>query len=146
MGILFHFLVCFAHSMSRKPFCLLQNVAEESLHIRKGKLLSNLLTFQQASTLTANWSYKEFSNEQGSITPKKKNLRAYAILLSMLREHTARALCLTYWNPTARHAEKEANPLYPVPKLMTKKSLRAFITESQIGVNRNDKSRNTELA
>ena len=43
-------------------------------------------------------------------------------------------------------AKKEANPLYPVPKLMTKKSLRAFITESQIGVNRNDKSRNTELA
>lgn len=44
----------------------------------------------------------------------------------MLREHTARALCLTYWNPTARHAEKEANPLYPVPKLMTKKELEGF--------------------
>ena len=26
----------------------------------------------------------------------------------------------------ARHAEKEANPLYPVPKLMTKKELEKF--------------------
>ena len=26
----------------------------------------------------------------------------------------------------ARHAEREANPLYPVPKLMTKKELEAF--------------------
>ena len=26
----------------------------------------------------------------------------------------------------ARHAEKEANPLYPVPKLMTKKELEGF--------------------
>lgn len=57
---------------------------------------------------------------------QKNNLRAYAILLSMLREHTARALCLTYWSPTARHAEKEANPLYPVPKLMTKQELESF--------------------
>ena len=26
----------------------------------------------------------------------------------------------------ARYAEKEANPLYPVPKLMTKKELESF--------------------
>ena len=26
----------------------------------------------------------------------------------------------------ARHAEKEANPLYPVPKLMTRKELESF--------------------
>ena len=58
---------------------------------------------------------------------QKKNLRAYAILLSMLREHTARALCLTYWNPTARHAEKEANPLYPVPVVWGRDDFRDFI-------------------
>ena len=29
----------------------------------------------------------------------------------------------------AKHAEKEANPLYPVPKLMTRKELESFYYE-----------------
>ena len=53
----------------------------------------------------------------------------------------------------ARHAAKEANPLYPVPKLLTRKELESFYytignVNEKITINRrkHDTSRNTKAA
>lgn len=46
----------------------------------------------------------------------------------------------------AKHAEKEANPLYPVPKLMTSKELEIFYYKLQNGASEYDESRNYKSA